>query len=432
MGDVTKTLDLILRTKKTGTGEKDAAKGLAGLKDAAKGLGMAFGVAAAAVGATKMAFDAIVTPTVDYGLAVRDLATRLSVTTEEASKFIQIGDDLRLSQQQLETGFRFLVAKGIQPTVNNLADLSDEYRSIKDPIEKAAFAMEHFGARSGLEMTKLLDAGGDSIREMADDAEKLGLVLGQDATDGAQDFYEATDLLNDSLLGLKVTVGTAVLPTIVEAIDTFGRWASAWQAFSDPLYDDIPFLLRGMKSMSDSAADRDFAEALGGLSDDFAEVGRSAQGGSQVAVSALDTLKLEMESLNEDALLTQAALATLAGQTELAAKFMADYRAAKRLNDQLRIMRELLKRGMSAAETFRRAEGIAGGGPNSAEGGPVMAGGRKLVGERGPEMFVPATAGTIVPNGKGGVGLSIGSITVNNSLEGSALDRRLKRWMEGA
>jgi TP901 family phage tail tape measure protein len=34
-----------------------------------------------------------------------------------------------------------------------------------------------------------------------------------------------------------------------------------------------------------------------------------------------------------------------------------------------------------------------------ANGGPVMAGGRYLVGERGPELFVPQTSGTIVPNG---------------------------------
>ena len=35
-------------------------------------------------------------------------------------------------------------------------------------------------------------------------------------------------------------------------------------------------------------------------------------------------------------------------------------------------------------------------------GGPVWPGGAFLVGERGPETFVPATAGTIVPHGRGG------------------------------
>jgi hypothetical protein len=37
-----------------------------------------------------------------------------------------------------------------------------------------------------------------------------------------------------------------------------------------------------------------------------------------------------------------------------------------------------------------------------AEGGPTFAGSAYLVGERGPELFVPQSAGTIVPNGAGG------------------------------
>ena len=44
-----------------------------------------------------------------------------------------------------------------------------------------------------------------------------------------------------------------------------------------------------------------------------------------------------------------------------------------------------------------------------AEGGPVMAGQGYVVGERGPEVFVPRMSGTIIPNGAGGGGVSIGA-----------------------
>lgn len=43
-----------------------------------------------------------------------------------------------------------------------------------------------------------------------------------------------------------------------------------------------------------------------------------------------------------------------------------------------------------------------------ADGGPVLPGGAYLVGERGPELFRPASAGSIEPMGSGGV-----SVTVN-------------------
>jgi hypothetical protein len=37
-----------------------------------------------------------------------------------------------------------------------------------------------------------------------------------------------------------------------------------------------------------------------------------------------------------------------------------------------------------------------------AKGGPVMSNKPYVVGERGPEVFVPGQSGTIIPNGAGG------------------------------
>jgi tape measure domain-containing protein len=54
--------------------------------------------------------------------------------------------------------------------------------------------------------------------------------------------------------------------------------------------------------------------------------------------------------------------------------------------------------------------GILGGTPTRATGGPIYTGGPTLVGEKGPELFIPSTPGKIVPNsqiGGGGVTLQI-------------------------
>lgn len=50
----------------------------------------------------------------------------------------------------------------------------------------------------------------------------------------------------------------------------------------------------------------------------------------------------------------------------------------------------------------------------SAVGGPLSSGQMSLVGENGPELFVPRTAGTIVPNSGDLSGLNVGKTTVNN------------------
>jgi hypothetical protein len=53
-----------------------------------------------------------------------------------------------------------------------------------------------------------------------------------------------------------------------------------------------------------------------------------------------------------------------------------------------------------------------------ADGGPVSAGSSYVVGEQGPELFVPHASGTIVPNNKmgGGSGSGGGSVTVNYNI----------------
>lgn len=55
-----------------------------------------------------------------------------------------------------------------------------------------------------------------------------------------------------------------------------------------------------------------------------------------------------------------------------------------------------------------------------ANGGPVKSGGSYIVGERGPELFVPSTKGTIIPNNKIGGGVT-NNITVNVDASGSSV-----------
>lgn len=70
------------------------------------------------------------------------------------------------------------------------------------------------------------------------------------------------------------------------------------------------------------------------------------------------------------------------------------------------------KGGGGLGEAIVAAVGGLFGGAR-AEGGPVLGGGAYLVGERGPEVFRPASAGTVEPVGGGGV-------VVNVTVDGGA------------
>lgn len=60
----------------------------------------------------------------------------------------------------------------------------------------------------------------------------------------------------------------------------------------------------------------------------------------------------------------------------------------------------------------RTGGGLLGGFPGRATGGPVGPGSAYVVGERGPELFVPTASGRVVASGGGGRDVRI-SITVN-------------------
>jgi len=67
--------------------------------------------------------------------------------------------------------------------------------------------------------------------------------------------------------------------------------------------------------------------------------------------------------------------------------------------------------------------GALGFGGGRATGGPVSAGTAYVVGERGPELFVPGSSGSIIPNGAGG-GTTI-NLTVNGAIDAEGTARTI-------
>lgn len=68
---------------------------------------------------------------------------------------------------------------------------------------------------------------------------------------------------------------------------------------------------------------------------------------------------------------------------------------------------------------------VFGGG--KAIGGPVNAGTSYVVGERGPELFMPNRSGTIIPNNKLGGGGTVINLTVNGAIDGESTARQIVR-----
>lgn len=67
--------------------------------------------------------------------------------------------------------------------------------------------------------------------------------------------------------------------------------------------------------------------------------------------------------------------------------------------------------------------------PGRATGGPVTGGSPYMVGERGPELFVPNTSGSIIPNHQLGSGTVI-NVTVNGALDPEGVARQIHQILQ--
>jgi hypothetical protein len=137
-----------------------------------------------------------------------------------------------------------------------------------------------------------------------------------------------------------------------------------------------------------------------------------------------------LSMVNETANKTIPAMSQLAQMSNDAGSMIAQgfedaILSGQKLSEVVRSLgRDLVRLVFNQMVTQRLAAGVTGVLQGKgfagfmAAGGPVSAGSSYVVGEKGPELFVPHASGTIVPNNKmgGGSGSGSGSVTVNYNI----------------
>ncbi|WP_010665482.1 phage tail tape measure protein [Marinilabilia salmonicolor] len=93
----------------------------------------------------------------------------------------------------------------------------------EDQMKKAAIAQAFFG-RAGMDMLKLIEAGPGGIASLRKEAEKLGLVLNNEAARAAEKYVDAQTNLNASITGIKNTLGMQLMPRLQAVIEKMTDW----------------------------------------------------------------------------------------------------------------------------------------------------------------------------------------------------------------
>jgi hypothetical protein len=173
----------------------------------------------AALGTTTESLTAMTFAAEQSGLSQAELAKDTKFLVKALDEARNKAGDQRLAFQKLGIDVNALSEDNLD-LVDIYARLADGVANVNDPIERSALLMKVLG-RSGHEAGLLLSEGGAGIRKLADDAERLGIVLEGGVIKNADRVGDALNSIKGFFRGLLFTVAREVLPTIAQAFEGF-------------------------------------------------------------------------------------------------------------------------------------------------------------------------------------------------------------------
>ncbi|KAB2673899.1 MAG: phage tail tape measure protein [Verrucomicrobia bacterium] len=153
----------------------------------------------------------------------------------------QVEDLTRGNERSIEAFERLGVAVfrengALRSTDDITRDIADVFRSMPDGIGKTTLATQLFG-RAGRDLIPMLNGGSEGLERASKDAEKFGLVVGEDFAANAEKFNSSIDALKARFEGLFLRFADRILPAlngflswVTQSIDQMGHQDKATNA----------------------------------------------------------------------------------------------------------------------------------------------------------------------------------------------------------
>ena len=242
--DTDKANDSLSKTDKKaeGVGNKLAGAG----KKAAAFAGAAVAATGAVVAGMKEQADATAAAAdeIDKG------SQKMGVSAEQYQKLSYAAELSGTSIGTLQKATQQLQKAGSDLDISGALD---QLYAIEDADERAAAAHEMFGDKIANELAPMLNSGKDGFEAMTAEAEKLGLVMSDDAVKAGASYNDTMTALNKSMDALKNTLGTAMIPI--------------FQTVADIILDNMPLIQDMMRQLAPILADmlKELAPMIGDL-----------------------------------------------------------------------------------------------------------------------------------------------------------------------
>lgn len=239
----------------------DAAQFRRGAREAegiASRLGRQMQVMGAAISAVGLGLAAAIRSQINAADDIAKAADRIGIPIEALSQLQHAANLSGVSLSELESSMQRMARAMVEdaaafdaigvavrgadgqmrPIMDVLQDVADRIAAMPDGAERTALAMDLMG-RSGAQMIPLLQGGSGAIRELMDEADRLGLTLTEEAARGAERFNDNLTRLTTAATGLARQIATALIPVLaaitdaVAAVSTqFARLTPAQQEFA--------------------------------------------------------------------------------------------------------------------------------------------------------------------------------------------------------
>lgn len=244
----------------------------------------------AAVASLSFALFRVVKGTADAGDAAVKTSQKVGVGVEAWQRYVYAAQLADVGSEELADGLKFLnqsaamAAAGaggdakafqalgislrdqngaLKPTGALFEEVATRLATMEDGAVKTTLAMTLMG-RSGTNLIPLLNSGGDEIRRLGEEAQRLGIVVPEDQARAAEVFNDSITILQQSIRGLTMGVAGGLLPQLTELIQKTTAWIAAnkpaavarMKALILQISAALPDILRGLG---------DFAKLLGDI-----------------------------------------------------------------------------------------------------------------------------------------------------------------------
>ena len=366
--------------------------------------------------------------TIDFHKQVKDLSTTTGMTMDDTSRLIGAASGFGITYGELVSSMETAIKNGQQITTEELGKIADEYKRLgaeDGPVAAAKYLVGKFGT-AGFDLAAMFAEGAAGVETAMSDISSYVAINESEDTKFAAYEKELADF-NDQLGGFKIAVATEFLPALTDMFDglntIMGKYDEINSKFRIVHFNIATMggLLLGLHDNMENfvVPEIKFAEDLGTY-ESYRDYMQQILDISGLIVDGYGAIRTKTgEAIEGVIILTEEEWKAKQEAQAIANVYngMPD-----EITKTINVDAEFSDAALEAIAMF----GTGGGGGKvsigklddgenkrgpggNAWGGWESANTPYLVGERGPELFVPGTAGKIIPNSQlgGGGGIDI-------------------------